>query len=301
MHILLIAGGWSEERQVSINGARQIRKALTDLGHQVDFFDLKPDFSTLVTAARKADAAFINLHGNPGEDGSIQALLDDIGLPYQGAGPLGSFQALNKNLSKQIFANHHLPTPGWTMLTGNSSTSPLNINYPLVAKPNLGGSSLGMSFLSSSQELKSLINSHNPCPGEIILEEYISGIELTCAVLGDEALPPILIKPGKSFFFDYASKYEPDGAQEICPAPVDRAIVSKVSQLALEAHQVLGLRHYSRTDFILDKNSNLFILETNTLPGMTQTSLLPKAALSAGFEFTALINRLLAMAVSPNT
>lgn len=301
MHILLIAGGWSEERQVSLSGARQIRNALAGLGHQVDFFDLKPDFSSLVKAAQKADAAFINLHGNPGEDGSVQALLDDIGLPYQGAGPLGSFLALNKNLSKQIFAKHGLPTPAWTMLTGNNSRPVQGLSYPFVAKPSLGGSSLGMAFISSVHNLDEFLEGHSICSHEIILEEYISGTELTCAVLGDEALPPILIKPGKSFFFDYASKYEPDGAQEICPAPVEESIVRKISQLALEAHRVLGLRHYSRTDFIMDKDSNLFILETNTLPGMTQTSLLPKAALAAGLDFISLIDRLLSMAVSQNS
>jgi len=297
MRVLLIAGGWSDERDVSLNGAVQIQDALISLGHEVCFFDLDSDLSRLIKEARKCNVAFINLHGRPGEDGTVQALLDDIGLPYQGSGTVGSFLALNKYLSKQIFRNHGLPTPDWFLLTGSNQKVPEEMNFPLVAKPNTGGSSLGMTILKDFESLDKYIKQTISKKDEVILEEYIQGQELTCAVLGDSALPPILIKPLKGFFFDYVSKYDPDGASEICPAPVSAVITEQVQSLSLEVHDILGLEHYSRTDFILDKNDNIFILEANTLPGMTKTSLVPKAALAAGLDFKALVGRLLAMAI----
>ncbi len=293
MRIILIAGGWSNERQVSINGALEIQKALDSLGHEVLLFDLDPDLDRLISSARQFDAAFINLHGCPGEDGTIQALLDDIGLPYQGSGPLGSFLAMNKYLSKQFFRNHGLPTPNWSLLTNLNEAGSKNIKYPLVAKPNTGGSSLDIAILNDSSDMESYLKQNNSRVSEILLEDYIAGAELTCAVLGDEALPPILIKPLKGIFFDYASKYDPDGATEICPAPVSEKITAKLQELSLRAHQVLGLRHYSRTDFILDEHERLYILETNTLPGMTKTSLVPKSARAAGLDFPAFVDKLI--------
>lgn len=297
MRVLLIAGGWSDERDVSLNGAAQIQEALIGLGHEVCFFDLNSDLNRLIIEARKCNVAFINLHGRPGEDGTIQALLDDIDLPYQGSGPVGSFLALNKYLSKQILRNHGLATPDWCLLTGSNQKIPEEMNFPLVAKPNTGGSSLGMTILNDWESLDNYIKQNLLKNDEVILEEYIHGQELTCAVLGDSPLPPILIKPLKGTFFDYASKYDPDGASEICPAPISEAITQQVQSLSLEVHKILGLKHYSRTDFILDNHNNIFILEANTLPGMTKTSLVPKAAQAAGLDFKALVGRLLAMAI----
>jgi D-alanine-D-alanine ligase len=297
MRVLLIAGGWSNEREVSLSGAAQIKQSLINLGHDVIFFDLDPDLGRLMTEARGCDAAFINLHGHPGEDGMIQALLDDIGIPYQGSGPLGSFLALNKHISKQIFINHKLPTPCWQLLTAASKYVSPDLKFPLVAKPNTGGSSLGMAIIKNSGELQSYVHGIIPGNDEVILEEYIRGLELTCAVLEDRALPPILINPLKGSFFDYASKYDLDGATEICPAPVSEKVSRQVCDLALEVHRILGLRHYSRTDFMMDNNENIYILEANTLPGMTRTSLVPKAALTAGLDFTSLVEKLLALAL----
>ncbi len=298
MRVLLIAGGWSNERQVSLNGAAEIEKALYSLGHEVTLFDLQPDLGLLIKATEDCDAAFINLHGNPGEDGLVQALLEDIKFPYQGSGPVGSFLALDKNLSKQIFRNHGLPTPDWYMLSPEKRDIPEKLSFPCIAKPNSGGSSLGLEILNNKHELEYLLNNTKIPRNEILLEDFIEGTELTCAVLEDKALPPILIKPKKSTYFDYASKYDIDGAQEICPAPVPQELSKELGRLALEAHKVLKLNHYSRTDFILSKDNTLYILETNTLPGMTRTSLVPKAALTAGLEFNKLIQILLDLAES---
>lgn len=301
MNVLLIAGGWSEEREVSLNGALQIKHALEMLGHNVSFFDLVPDLNRLCEAARKCDFAFINLHGCPGEDGSVQALLDDLQVPYLGSGPAGSLTAINKSLSKQIFQNHGLLTPAWSMLTPDNRSLPPDFSFPLIAKPNSGGSSLGLAIINNLEEYKQYIDSLPARAGELLIEEFIPGIELTCAVLDNQALPPILIKPCKSSFFDYSSKYDPDGAQEICPAPVPDELTEKLQAYSLKAHQVLGLRHYSRTDFIYHETKGLFLLETNTLPGMTRTSLVPKAALAAGMDFKDLIQKLVNLALSSSS
>jgi D-alanine-D-alanine ligase len=294
MRVLLIAGGWSSEREVSLNGAREIQKALQHLGHETFFFDLNPQLDLLIQKAKQSDVAFINLHGSPGEDGTIQALLEDIGLPYQGSGPKGSFLALNKAISKQIFINHGLPTPDWSIYTAGTAFIPQNLTFPLVLKPNTGGSSLGIKIIRSPEELK---NMNLPEGQEFLLEQFIPGQELTCGVLDNQALPPILIRPQKGTFFDYQSKYDPHGAEEICPAPVSKTLTQKLMDMALKAHRVLGLKDYSRTDFIVDKEENVYILEVNTLPGMTKTSLLPKAARASGLSFEELINKLLSLAL----
>ncbi|MCA1742524.1 MAG: ATP-grasp domain-containing protein, partial [Desulfonatronovibrio sp.] len=237
MRVLLIAGGWSNERQVSLNGAAEIEKALHSLGHEVVLFDLQPDLSLLIKATENCDTAFINLHGNPGEDGLVQALLEDIKFPYQGSGPVGSFLSLNKNLSKQIYRNHGLPTPDWYMLSPGKKDILDKLPFPCIAKPNSGGSSLGLEILNNKHELEYFLENTSIPRHEIMLEEFIPGIELTCTVLDNQTLPPILIKPKKSSYFDYASKYDPDGAQEICPAPVPQELSKELSRLSIEAHQ----------------------------------------------------------------
>ncbi len=293
----MIAGGWSKEREVSLAGADQIHKALQSLGHEVLFLDLTPDYQDLVQKARSADAAFINLHGCPGEDGSVQAILEDVGLPYQGSGVRGSFLALNKALSKQFFINNGLRTPRGGLYHPQGNL--LKMSPPAVCKPNLGGSSLDMHFFHNAGDMQSYLKGVSSDQA-ILVEEFIPGREISCAVLDDEALPPILIQPVKGDFFDYISKYDPEGAIEICPAPVSSETNRKVREMSLQAHKVLGLSHYSRSDFMLDEDDNIYILETNTLPGMTRTSLVPRAAKQVGIEFTDLIARLLSLAVTSN-
>ncbi len=297
MRVLLIAGGWSKERQVSLNGAKQIKEALESLSHDVMFLDLSPDYQELTHKAREADAAIINLHGSPGEDGSVQALLEDVGLPYQGSGVRGSFLALNKALSKQFYANHGLRTPKGGLYYPEGRLH--EMSPPVVCKPNLGGSSLDMQIFYNQEEMRSFLQNKGPEEG-ILVEEFIPGREVSCAVLDNSSLPPILIQPVKGNFFDYHSKYDPDGAIEICPAPISAEAIRNIQDMSMQAHRVLGLRHYSRSDFILDEQDNIYILETNTLPGMTRTSLVPKAAEQAGIGFTDLIARLLSLALNSN-
>ncbi len=310
MKVLLIAGGWSPEREVSLNGARAVDAALQNLGHDTTLFDLGSSLSGLMEAASRHDFAFINLHGSPGEDGLVQALLNSIGCPYQGSGPSGSFLALNKAAAKELFKRHGLPTPEWQLLSARPAEGwQPDFPFPVFIKDNTGGSSLGMEYVPEEKDLEGALNrlfGANP-RGEFLVEPAIRGVEVTCGVLGvlnktpggkkvEEAqpLPPILIRPksNTSGIFDYASKYTAGMAEEICPAPLPAETTAKVQHMALTAHRALGLAGYSRSDFILREDGSLALLETNTLPGMTGTSLVPQEAAAIGLSFEDLIARL---------
>lgn len=298
MKVLLVAGGWSSEREVSLTGAAQIANALEALGHEVVPYDLSRDFPGFLEAARQTDFAFLNLHGAPGEDGLPQALLDAAGVPYQGAGPAGSFLALNKAAAKQIFTQAGLATPRWTFLPAMPEDDFVPaFDPPWFVKPNLGGSSVLMSLVRRPEDLRAALTPIFASGDAALIEEGLSGTELTCAVLDETPLPPILIRPKAGEFFNYASKYEADAADEICPAPVDDALTGELGRVTLAAHKALGLTGYSRADFI-DTPAGLMLLEVNTLPGMTPTSLLPKAAKAAGMEFSDLIARLMELGLA---
>ena len=294
MKILLIAGGWSPERQVSLSGARGMVPALEARGHQVTFFDLLADFNRLLDEAQKHDFALINLHGAPGEDGLVQAMLDRVGCPYQGSDPAGSFLALNKCAAKQLFRLAGLPTADWEFVPvpPEKDWQP-SLPYPLFVKSNTGGSSLRLGRAANRAELDDVMGQIFAAGEEVIMEPVLRGKEVTCGILGEEPLPPILIEPVAGDFFDYESKYAQDGAREICPAPIGDEITARVQEMTLAAHRVLGLRGYSRADFILGSDESLTLLEVNTLPGMTATSLVPREARTIGLDFGQLLERLI--------
>lgn len=299
MRVLLLAGGWSPEREISLRGATSLRVALKELGHTVTFFDLHPEnLEDLVRLAPQHDVAFVNLHGAPGEDGLVQALLDQAGLPYQGSGPAGSFLALHKAAAKALFRANGLCTPDWVFLTEMPAadwTPPLD--FPLFVKSNTGGSSLHLAKAHNRDELFEAMQVIFDAGCDVIMEPQIFGKEVTCGVLGDEALPPILIVP-KRAFFDFHDKYSgAAGADEICPAPIPKAQSDALQALALKAHQTLGLAGYSRTDAMIDESGQLYLLEVNTLPGMTDVSLVPKEAAVIGLSYAQLVERLLQMAL----
>ena len=299
MKLLLIAGGWSSEREVSLRGAAGMAKALRALGHSVTEFDLKARFDALLSTAAEHDFALINLHGQPGEDGLVQAMLECVGCPYQGAGPAGSFLALNKAAAKQLFRHAGLPTADWEFLPcpPQADWQP-RLPYPLFVKSNTGGSSLRLGRATNRQELDAVLKEIFAAGETAIIEPELKGREITCAILGEEALPPLLIEPVAGDFFDYASKYAQGGAREICPAPIGEALSKKVRELALAAHHVLGLTGISRADFILDADDNLTLLEVNTLPGMTSTSLVPKEAQAVGLDFGQMLERLIELGLA---
>ncbi|WP_432737766.1 D-alanine--D-alanine ligase [Maridesulfovibrio sp. FT414] len=294
MHVLLIAGGWSDEREVSLSGAKGIHQALLELGHEVELLDPAKDFAEILVRAGKADFAFINLHGSPGEDGLIQAMLNQAGCPYQGSAPEGSFLTLNKGAAKTVFDMHSIRTPRWELICPTDGCRGLEkLAPPVFIKPNSGGSSLGMTFARTADELKQGIETVFSMGDSALVEAYTEGIEVTCGILDDEPLPLILITPPENAeFFDYHSKYAPDGAEEICPAPISAELTEEIQRITLKVHRLLGLADYSRADFIISEGVP-YLLEVNTLPGMTPTSLVPRAARAAGYSFNELIARLI--------
>ena len=298
MRILLIAGGWSSERDVSLAGAKSIEAALNRLGHQTTFFDPAASLHGLMSAAKTHDFACINLHGSPGEDGLIQAVLDAAGCPYQGSGPAGSFLALNKAASKEIFRDRGLNTPDWIFLAHEPGPEwTPNLPFPLFVKSNIGGSSLDLYRADDQPALMRALRRIFAAGHEVIIEPLVAGKEITCGVLGnpgtEKALPPVLILPNSGSYFDYQSKYQKNGATELCPAPVAASVAKAVQQAALAAHRALGLRGYSRSDFILREDGVPMLLEVNTLPGMTGTSLVPQEAAAIGLSFEELIAKLI--------
>ena len=294
MKILLIVGGWSSERDVSLSAMPGLKSAMEELGHTVTVFDLLTGFSGLVETARKHDFAFINLHGTPGEDGLVQALLDYAGCPYQGAGPAGSFLALHKAAAKQVFRDLGLPTADWEYLprAPEKGWEP-KIAYPLFVKSCMGGSSLRLGRVACRKELDDLLDDIFAHGEGAMLEPALPGQDVTCAVVGGEALPPILIVPQMGDYFDFKSKYSAGGAKEICPAPIPAEVTRKMQEYTLKAVEALGLHGYGRADFIMGSDGSLHILEVNTIPGMTAASLVPKAAQAFGLTFPQFVQRLI--------
>jgi D-alanine-D-alanine ligase len=297
MRVLLIVGGWSGEREVSLSGGKQIQKSLEELGHEVDVFDPALEFKELFARAKACGFAFINLHGVPGEDGLIQALLEQAGCPYQGSGPKASFLAISKASAKMALESAGVPTPRWELLTRSGDELPADFPFPVFVKPDRGGSSLAVGRVETPDELNQALRAVFSGHEAALVECAAEGPEVTCSVLGDEALPLILIKPAQARFFDYHCKYAPGGAQEICPAPIDPEMTRRVQELSLLVHHTLGLTGYSRSDFIIENGAPVF-LEVNTLPGMTPTSLLPQSAAQAGRSFTKLIGELMELGLS---
>jgi D-alanine-D-alanine ligase len=304
IRLALLSGGISSEREVSLNSGNQVLDALDKDKYNIIRYDPKTDLKQLVTDADSIDAALIILHGPFGEDGTVQGLLDLLDIPYQGAGVLGSSVAMNKLTAKQLYDNAEIPTPSYLAFSMNEEINTSRVvetlNLPLVIKPACAGSSVGMTIVKDETGLENAFKLGFQHDDTIIVEKYIKGVELTCGVLGNddlEALPVIEIIPGEGHeFFDYNAKYVAGETNEICPARIDDSTTKKVQQLAKKAHQALFLKGYSRTDFILC-NSELQVLETNTIPGMTATSLYPQSAKVGGYSFTALLDKLIELAI----
>lgn len=302
LRIALIAGGTSSEREVSLKGAEAVKRALNALGHEVIFFDPATDLEKLVRRAGEIDFAFLVIHGPGGEDGTLQGFLDMLRIPYQGAGVLGSALAMHKGLSKILYQRAGLPVPrGFLFHRERFKSEDLmeavtELGYPVIVKPVRQGSSVGLSLVRDGKDLREAVDRAFSVDCEILIEEYIPGRELTVGILGREVLPVVEIIP-TSEVFDYENKYTPGKAKEVCPAELPHELTAKAQRYALLAHQALYLRHYSRTDMIL-RGEEIYVLETNTIPGMTETSLLPLSAKVAGYTFERLIERLIELALS---
>ena len=302
--IALLSGGISSERDVSLKGGDQVFEALDKKKYSVIRYDPKTDLAGLVADAHKIDVALIILHGKYGEDGTVQGLLDLLDIPYQGSGVLGSAVAMDKLVSKQLYEKAGIPVPPYIALKRKDKFDPdmciKQIGLPLVIKPARGGSSIGISIVRSKDSLNNHLNAAFAHDDNVLIESYISGIEITGSVIGNDdttALPVVEIIPEKTHdFFDYDAKYRAGATREICPARISDSLTKKAQSYAKMAHGSLFCKGYSRTDMIL-KGQDIYVLETNTIPGMTRTSLLPLAARSAGLDFCRLLDRLIELGI----
>ena len=289
---------------MSLNSGNQVYEALDKAKYEILRYDPKSDLPRLVGDAARIDAALIILHGAFGEDGTVQGLLDLLNIPYQGSGVLGSAAAMNKLAAKRLYEQAGLPIPAYAVARRSEGFDPnavaKQLGLPLVIKPVIGGSSVGITIVRRPEALRGAVAAaweHDP---EVLIETYIQGMEITGGVIGNdnlEALPLIEIIPDpKREFFDYTAKYPPGVTEEICPARIDPELAAEAQRLALLAHRTLFCRGYSRTDMMV-RGREVFILETNTIPGMTATSLLPRAACTAGLSFTRLLDRLIELSL----
>ena len=279
--IALLAGGPGKERRVSLNSGVAVANALRTIGAEVSEIDVQgPGFEI----PPGTELAFNMVHGTLGEDGEIQAILDARGIPYTGEGEAASRLAFDKIASKRRFDSAGVPNAKWeVLLAGQAPKLPL----PLVAKPPREGSSVGVHILLKADELEAALADCLARDAEVLVEEFIQGRELTVGIVGDTALPVVEIVP-KVDFYSYENKYTKGNSDYFCPARLDADTARAVQSAALAAHRSLGLEVYSRVDVLLDANNRPFVLEANTIPGMTETSLLPKAAAAVGIGFAQL-------------
>lgn len=301
--VALLAGGTSGEREISIASGKGAKGALEEAGFTVDWIDPanKDDLTRLIE--EDYDVAFMCLHGRKGEDGVTQGMLELIGLPYTCSGVLASAMAMDKSRSKVFYELDGIPTPpSVTLKNGRQydvDAIAEKIGIPCVVKPVTEGSTLGIEIVNDAAELKGAIERAFTFDDIVLVEKFVEGKEITVAVIGNDnpkALPIIEIIP-RGDFYDFDSKYAPGGSQHICPAPLEEALAAKIHDYAERAHCVLGCSGVSRTDFIIDADGIPWALETNTIPGMTATSLLPDAARAAGISFPDLCTRLIELAL----
>ncbi len=302
----LLYGGRSAEREVSLAGAREVERALGKDKYEIRHYDAASDIEKLVRDSSEIDCVFILLHGRYGEDGTVQGLLELLDIPYQGSGVLGSALAMDKHLSKVVYRDAGIRTPKWLFFQRPFSLTPDEvlgkIDLPFIIKPCNQGSSVGIRIIREKGEILPGMEEAFRWDDEVILEQFISGREITGGVIGLEqleALPIVEIIPdtNKYDFFDFEAKYKPGATKEVCPADISDSQTKEAQELALKAHRALKLSGYSRTDMIIDQNGEIYVIETNTIPGMTPTSLFPQAAAAAGLDFSSLLDRLIALAM----
>lgn len=305
--VAVVCGGTSGEREVSLNSGAACVDALSQAGFKVSKIDSasKDDLKRLLE--EPFDVGFLVLHGKPGEDGAMQGFMETIGMPYTGSGILASAQAMDKAKSKELYEAAGLPIAPYQVIGKEDVLDDDDlaeiadmVGIPCVVKPVTEGSSLGMTIVRDEADLKEAINVSLAVDDEAMVEAFIDGIELTIPVMGNnepEALPVIQIVSNNDEFYNYHAKYAVGGSTHLCPAPLDEDMTEEVQSIALAAHMVLGCRGISRSDVMLDKEGRCWLLETNTLPGMTSTSLVPDSARAAGMEFPALCEKMIALAL----
>ena len=290
-------GGTGEEREISIKSGKAIQLALEAMGYNVLGITLENTLGDIISDLYSVDLVFLGLHGSIGENGTIQGFLESLGVKYTGSDPLSSAICMDKNISKIIARDSKVNTPNWKIVTRDQTLNEDNSEFPLVIKPNDQGSTVGLTVVHDESELGPALNLAYNYSSSVMVEQFIEGRELTVTLIGGKALPVCEIIPSHELY-DYECKYTSGMSKYVCPADIDLDLTKRVQEITERLFDVLKCRHYSRADFRLDHEDNLWFLEMNTLPGMTDTSLAPMAAKAAGFSFNDLIDRIVLQAWS---
>ncbi len=292
-HVAVLMGGWSTEREISLRSGKACADALERSGYQVSRIDVDRDVAATLRA-RKPDVALNVLHGRPGEDGTLQGLLEVLSIPYSHSGVLASALAMKKDIAKSVLNAAGVPVPGGMVVARKDAAKRHLLPPPYVIKPVAEGSSVGVFIVREDHKHppQELTRADWAFGDQVLVEPYIPGKELTCAVMGEQALGVIEIVPTVKFY-DYEAKYAPGGSKHLLPAPIAADAYREVQRLALAAHRAIGCRGVTRSDFRFDDGlgvaKGLFCLEVNTQPGMTETSLVPELAAHAGISFEDLV------------
>jgi D-alanine-D-alanine ligase len=310
--VAVLAGGQSLERQVSLRSGARVRDALEKLGHDVIAIDVGPDLVGQLTTAA-ADVAFIALHGRDGEDGTVQEILELVGIPYTASGPSACMRCMDKVLAKHALRDAGLPTPDFYAFSqtafeslGAAQALPAieeRLDFPVVVKPAAQGSALGIRFAPRASDVPAAIVAAFSYDTKVLLERHVSGRELAVSVLdgpeGPEALPVVEAIPRGGDHYDFEARYEIGRTDFVCPAELDAETTEQVQELALAAYRVLGCYGFARVDLMLDaETGEATVLEANAIPGLTETSLLPQATEAAGISFEAFVERVLDLALA---
>ena len=290
-------GGQGEERDISIKSGKAIQSALETIGYNVLAITLENTLGDIISDFHSVDLVFLGLHGSIGENGTIQGFLESLGVKYTGSDPLSSAICMDKNISKIIARHSKVNTPNWEIVTRGQPFNGNNSEFPLVIKPNDQGSTVGLTIVHDKSELGPALNLAFNYSSSVMVEQFIEGREFTVTVIEGKALPVCEIIPSHELY-DYECKYTSGMSKYLCPADIDLDLTKRVQEITERLFDVLKCRHYSRADFRLDHDDNFWFLEMNTLPGMTDTSLVPMAAKAAGLSFNDLIDHIVLQAWS---
>jgi D-alanine-D-alanine ligase len=286
----VLYGGWSSEREISLRSGTCVIESLKRQGYRVKPIDVQPDS---IKRLKGIDIAFVALHGRPGEDGTIQGILEFLGIPYTGSGVLGSAIGMDKITSKRIFNALDIPTPQYQYHTQiNIDEVISNLDFPIVVKPKAEGSSVGITIVETRKDLEGAIRKARKYK-DLFFEQYIPGKMVTCGIINDVPLPVLEIAPKKRKFYDYRSKYTEGMTEYIVPARIPERQYKKIQKYALAAHYAIGAHGFSRVDFVLDNAHSPYVLEVNTIPGLLSESNLPLEARAIGLSYDDLIFEIL--------
>lgn len=292
----ILMGGFSSEREISLKSGNAVSTALSSLGYKIKNIDISsPDI--FQSRHPEFDIAFIALHGKFGEDGGIQAILDLYGIIYTGSGVEASQRAMDKFATKETFVKHKIPTAEYVILTNEQClVTNFPFTYPIVVKPRAEGSSVGVSIIQETNQLENALKEVSRYGSDILIEKYIAGREVTVGILGDNTLPVIELKPKQSFY-NYEAKYQDTRTEYIVNPDLPENVIKEIQAISLSAHKSLGCSGISRVDLIYSEQRGPIVLEVNTIPGLTERSLLPKAARAINIEFPQLCERIIELAL----